>query len=208
MATAKKKSRGEAKRDEILKIATELFLKNGYDGVSVDSIIARAGGTKTNVYKYFGGKAELFAAVVEDLCRQIVNEFADVDLEGLSVEEALRKIGRTYVTTLLSQRSLRQHRMIVAESARFPGLGQRWFKAGPESAYGSIASYFERQQKAGRIRNVSARRLASMYFDMLIHEVHLRMLIGGAPMPATRELNKLVDTTLDVLLHGVATGKR
>lgn len=207
MAKARKRSRGEAKRGEILKIATELFLKSGYDGVSVDSIIARAGGTKTNVYKFFGGKAELFAAVVEELCRQIVFEFADIELDGLPVDEALRKLGRGFATALLTPRSLRQHRMIVAESVRFPGLGQRWFKAGPESAYAPVAAYLERQQKAGRIRNVPARRLAAMFFDMMIHEIHLRMLIAGAGAPSTREINKLVDQSVDVLLHGVASGR-
>jgi AcrR family transcriptional regulator len=208
MAKARKRSRGEAKRGEILKIATELFLKSGYDGVSVDSIIARAGGTKTNVYKFFGGKAELFAAVVEELCHQIVFEFADIDLDGMPVEEGLRKLGRGFATALLTPRSLRQHRMIVAESVRFPGVGQRWFKAGPESAYAPVAAYIERQQKAGRIRGVPARRLAAMYFDMMIHEIHLRMLIAGASTPSTREINKLVDQSVDVLLHGALAGRR
>lgn len=210
MAKARKRSRGEAKRGEILKIATELFLKSGYDGVSVDSIIARAGGTKTNVYKFFGGKAELFAAVAEDLCHQIVFEFAELDLESLPVDEALRKLGRGFVTALLTPRSLRQHRMIVAESVRFPGVGQRWFKAGPEAAYAPVAAYLEKQQKAGRIRGgVPARRLAAMFFDMMIHEVHLRMLVAGASAPATREINKLVDQAVEVLLHGaLAPGKR
>jgi AcrR family transcriptional regulator len=208
MAKARKRSRGEAKRGEILKIATELFLKNGYDGVSVDSIIARAGGTKTNVYKFFGGKAELFAAVAEDLCHQIVFEFADADLDGLAVDEALRKLGRGFVSALLTPRSLRQHRMIVAESVRFPGVGQRWFKAGPESAYAPVAAFLERQQKAGRIRStIPGRRLAAMFFDMMIHETHLRMLVAGAAAPSTREINKLVDQSVDVLLHGVAAGR-
>jgi AcrR family transcriptional regulator len=208
MAKTRKRTRGEAKRGEILKIATELFLKSGYDGVSVDSIIARAGGTKTNVYKFFGGKAELFAAVVEELCHQIVFEFADTDLDGVPVDEGLRKLGRGFATALLTPRSLRQHRMIVAESVRFPGLGQRWFKAGPEAAYAPVAAYLERQQKAGRVRTgVPARRLAAMFFDMMIHEVHLRMLIAGAAAPSTREINKLVDQAVDVLLHGAGSGR-
>jgi TetR/AcrR family transcriptional regulator, mexJK operon transcriptional repressor len=147
-----RQSRSEAKRVEILKIATDLFLAKGYDGVSVDAIVARAGGTKTNVYKHFGGKAELFAAVIEELCQQIVHSFADLELDGMDPEDALRQVGRHFLTALFSQRSVRQHRIVVAESVRFPSVGKRWFKAGPESARDPIAAYFAKLQKTGRIR--------------------------------------------------------
>ena len=203
-----RQSRSEAKRAEILKIATELFLAKGYDAVSVDAIVARAGGTKTNVYKHFGGKAELFAAVVEALCQQIVHSFADLDLEGLEPEEALRQIGRAFLTALLTQRSIRQHRMIVAESVRFPSVGKRWFKAGPESARDVIGAYFLKLQKAGRMRPLPPRRLAGLFLDMLSEEQLLRQLITGAPTPQTREVNKLVEDALGVFLHGTLTGKK
>ena len=53
-------ARSVRKRAELLRIATDMFLEQGYDAVSVEAIVQRAGGTKTNVYKHFGGKAELF----------------------------------------------------------------------------------------------------------------------------------------------------
>jgi AcrR family transcriptional regulator len=204
-----RQSRSEAKRVEILRIATDLFLAKGYDGVSVDAIVARAGGTKTNVYKHFGGKAELFAAVIEELCRQIVHSFADMDLDGMDPEEALRQIGRRFLTALLTQRSVRQHRVVVAESVRFPSIGKRWFKAGPESAREPIAAYFARLQKSGRIRSgVAPRRLAGLFLDMLSEEQLLRQLIAGAATPSPREINKLVDDAVGVFLHGAGSGKK
>jgi len=203
-----RQSRSEAKRVEILRIATDLFLAKGYDGVSVDAIVARAGGTKTNVYKHFGGKAELFAAVIEELCRQIVHSFADMDLDGMDPEDALRQIGRRFLTALFTQRSVRQHRIVVAESVRFPAVGKRWFKAGPESARDPLAAYFTKLQKSGRMRGLPPRRLAGLFLDMLSEEQLLRQLIAGAPTPSTREINKLVDDAVSVFLHGTLTGKK
>jgi AcrR family transcriptional regulator len=206
---AKKQSRSEAKRAEILKIATELFLAHGYDAVSVDSIIARAGGTKTNVYKHFGGKAELFTAVVEDLCRQVVHAFAELNLEALTPEEALRQIGRRFLTALLTQRSIRQHRIVVAESVRFPAVGRRWFKAGPDSARDVIGAYFLKLQKAGSMaKGIAPRRLASLYLDMLSEEALLRQLITGSAAPSPRDIGKLVDDAVAVFLHGALNGKK
>jgi AcrR family transcriptional regulator len=204
-----RQSRSEAKRVEILKIATDLFLAKGYDGVSVDAIVARAGGTKTNVYKHFGGKAELFAAVIEELCQQIVHSFADIELDGMDPEEGLREIGRRFLTALFTQRSVRQHRIVVAESVRFPSVGKRWFKAGPESARDPIAAYFTKLQKAGRLRSgVAPRRLAGLFLDMLSEEQLLRQLIAGAPTPSTREVNKLVDDAVGVFLYGASAVKK
>lgn len=207
MATTRQ-SRSEAKRAEILRIATDLFLAKGYDAVSVDAIVARAGGTKTNVYKHFGGKAELFAAVIEDLCRQIVHSFANMELDGLEPEDALRQIGRNFLTALFTQRSVRQHRVVVAESVRFPSVGKRWFKAGPESARDPIAAYFTKLQKSGRMRGIAPRRLAGLFLDMLSEEQLLRQLIAGAPTPSAREINKLVDDAVGVFLHGALVPKR
>nr|WP_280043235.1 helix-turn-helix domain-containing protein [Pseudomonas sp. Hg5Tf]MDH2561210.1 helix-turn-helix domain containing protein [Pseudomonas sp. Hg5Tf] len=61
------------KRQNILMAATEMFLEEGYAGVSVDAIIARIGGSKRTLYAYFGGKEGLFAAIVAQLCEDIVN---------------------------------------------------------------------------------------------------------------------------------------
>jgi len=207
MATTRQ-SRSEAKRAEILKIATELFLAKGYDAVSVDAIVARAGGTKTNVYKHFGGKAELFAAVVEALCQQIVHSFADMNVDGLEPEAALTQIGRAFLTALCTQRSIRQHRIVVAESTRFPNIGKRWFKAGPESARDFISAYFLKLQKAGRMRTIAPRRLAGLFLDMLSEEQLLRQLIAGAKPLTPRETNKLVDDAVSVFLHGALSAKK
>jgi AcrR family transcriptional regulator len=201
-------SRSEAKRAELLKIATDLFLAKGYDAVSVDAIVARAGGTKTNVYKHFGGKAEMFAAVVEALSQQLVPAFAELDLAALDAEEALRQIGRHYLTALLAQRSIRQYRMVVAESVRFPAVGRRWFKAGPESVRETLTAYFTSLHKAGKLQGTAPRRLAGLFLDILSGEQLLRQLITGAPLPTTRELNKLVDDAVGVFTHGALASKK
>ena len=52
-------------RTEILEVATEEFAHRGYDGARVDEIAARTRTTKRMIYYYFGGKEQLFTAVLE-----------------------------------------------------------------------------------------------------------------------------------------------
>lgn len=57
--------RGIERRLALLLSATELFLQNGYDAVSLDDIVQHAGGSKTSIYKYFGNKDGLFTAICD-----------------------------------------------------------------------------------------------------------------------------------------------
>ncbi|NER61767.1 helix-turn-helix transcriptional regulator, partial [Pseudomonas sp. MAFF212428] len=57
-------SRSLERRRNLLVTASELFLAHGYDGVSMDAIVAAAGGSKATIYRYFGSKNELLVAVV------------------------------------------------------------------------------------------------------------------------------------------------
>jgi len=53
---AEKRSRGEARNSKLQKVAAGLFLKRGYEGVSIDRIVELAGGSKSTIYSEFGGK--------------------------------------------------------------------------------------------------------------------------------------------------------
>lgn len=53
------------KRDKILHSARQLFLSEGYAGLSMNGLIRVAGGSKATLYAHFSNKDELFDAVLE-----------------------------------------------------------------------------------------------------------------------------------------------
>ncbi len=53
-------------RDRILEIAGELFYRDGFRAVGVDTIVARAGVAKTTLYHHFPSKDELIVAYLEE----------------------------------------------------------------------------------------------------------------------------------------------
>jgi len=54
-------------KDAILAAAKRLFLRDGFDGVSLRAIAKEGGITVGNVYRYFAGKEEIFATLVQPL---------------------------------------------------------------------------------------------------------------------------------------------
>ena len=62
----------EQRRERIVRMVWPLFLKKGYDSVSIDEIIGVVGGSKATIYTWFGGKEGLFEEVVRQKCRDVV----------------------------------------------------------------------------------------------------------------------------------------
>jgi len=55
------------RRDQILDAANDLFAERGYEEVSVEDIARSAGVTRGLVHHYFGGRAEVYVALLERL---------------------------------------------------------------------------------------------------------------------------------------------
>ncbi|MFM7674165.1 MAG: TetR/AcrR family transcriptional regulator [Synechococcus sp.] len=64
-------SRRSAKREALMDTATALFSRLGYRAVGIDALLAEAGVAKMTLYKQFGSKEELIAAVLERLTGEI-----------------------------------------------------------------------------------------------------------------------------------------
>lgn len=57
--------RGRATREALISAARELFGTHGYDGTSIDAVLAEAGVARGALYHHFATKTELFDAVLE-----------------------------------------------------------------------------------------------------------------------------------------------
>lgn len=60
----------EVTREKLLATAEDVFFSNGYGATSVDAIAAAAGYTTGAIYSNFGGKADLFLAMIERVAEQ------------------------------------------------------------------------------------------------------------------------------------------
>jgi len=76
----------------ILDAARVEFSKAGLAGARVDKIAETSGANKRMIYHYFGGKEQLFAAVVEDAYMNIRGQEQELGLRDLSPSEAIKKL--------------------------------------------------------------------------------------------------------------------
>ncbi len=62
--TGRRLSAGE-RSAQLMDVALELFIDNGYDGTSMESVARAAGVTKPVIYTYFRSKEELYTDVLK-----------------------------------------------------------------------------------------------------------------------------------------------
>ena len=55
---------GEGARDQLIRVAIDLFAENGYAGTSIRDIAKRTGKSVSNVYHYFQNKEDLWLAII------------------------------------------------------------------------------------------------------------------------------------------------
>jgi AcrR family transcriptional regulator len=82
----------EQTRADILDVATREFAELGYSGARVDQIAERTRTTKRMIYYYFGGKEQLWIAVLECAYAGIRLAEQAIDVEHLDPLSAMRRL--------------------------------------------------------------------------------------------------------------------
>lgn len=190
----------DPRRERIVRLAAPLFLKKGYDNVSIDDVIAVAGGSKATIYAWFGGKQGLFEAVVRQKCEDVTLAI-DIDAGG-TLEEQLTKIGQSFLAMVLTPPILEFHRLMVSIGRTFPEAGRLFFQSGPISAYAIVAKWVERQQREGRLIDEDPYRLAVLFLDMLIGEHQLGWLTSMPRAAQKAKVDETVRVAVRVFLGG------
>jgi AcrR family transcriptional regulator len=197
-------AKGAARIDALTDIAIDMFLDQGYEAVSLDTLIARVGGSRRNIYRHFGGKEGLFLAAIAAMA-----EAQAAPLKSLRIPptgnpaEALLLFGRALLDRVLQPRTLALHRLMIAESPRFPELAQTIWRSGHEQAANILAEWVARQQKAGALRQDQPPHvLARQFVDLAVADAQLCAQIGIA---ASVDPDAALKAAIETFLHGQAT---
>ncbi|MEC9358589.1 MAG: TetR/AcrR family transcriptional regulator [Pseudomonadota bacterium] len=193
-------ARSRDRNRRIREAATALFLEHGYDGVSIDDVVRRVGGSKATVYSQFTNKEALFVTVIEDLSDEFVAELKAVSTSRMGLENGLRRIANKLLEILLRPRHLAYWRLIVSEAARIPEVTRAWFRHGPAASSHFIAGFIAHHQQTGTVRRIDPEQAATLFHDMAITSIFHRAVIGDTPSEA--EIESTVNLAVKIFVHG------
>jgi AcrR family transcriptional regulator len=81
---------GRPVKERLLRVATRLFARHGFEGTSVQDIVDAAGVTKGAMYHYYGSKDDLLYEVYHQLLTMQMSRLTDIVKGTGSAEERLR----------------------------------------------------------------------------------------------------------------------
>jgi AcrR family transcriptional regulator len=198
--------RTDAKRSDIMEIAANVFLEQGFARASMSEIAARLGGSKTTLYGYFRSKEELFVeVVVAAATKQLLPAFVELVEHCADLRDALVPVGEKLLAFLLSPDAIAAHRMVMSESGR-SNIGQQYYSNGRQRGLGYVAAFLERANKIGKIRqcdfSVAATHLLALIESELLPPCHFGL---ARPAPTRLEIRHSTERAVEVFLSAYAT---
>jgi AcrR family transcriptional regulator len=170
-------------RERILIDATELFLAEGYGSTSIEAVAKRAGVSKRTLYDRFDDKTALFTAVVHRIIDQIRPPPEVPLVEGATLADILERLALLILRAALSPQAIALHRLVNAESARFPELVRAVSSDGStREAMELIGSLLE-PDLANSNLSADDRAFAAAQFIFMVVALPQRRAMGfGTPM--------------------------
>lgn len=200
-------AKGAQRLQSLASAAADLFLERGFEAVSVDDLIQRVGGSRRNVYSFFGGKEGLFIEAITRLCAELAQPLGSLAISNHETKDGMVFFGEQLLNIVLQPRTLELHRLMVAEGRRFPALAQAVFAAGPSKAAETLAPWIRARQTKRRgsfDSKVSAEVLAEQFVALVVNDVQLKALVGLVRLPMRpSDVRALVSNAVHTFVHGV-----
>ncbi|MEV0351117.1 TetR/AcrR family transcriptional regulator [Nonomuraea sp. NPDC050680] len=200
--------RSARKRRAIMEAATGLFLRNGYQGTSMDEVAALAAVSKQTVYKHFTDKEQLFNAIILGAAER-VGDFTDTvaafaDTENL--EEDLGELARRYITTVIQPRTLQLRRLLIAEAGRFPAIARDYYQRAPGRTIDAFADTFQKLAGRGLLRIDDPSGAAAQFAWLILSQPMDRaMFFADEQQYTPADLHRFADEGVRVFLAAYRT---
>ncbi len=169
--------RGQATRAHLVDVATQLFAAHGYDGTSIEAVLAEAGVSRGSLYHHFAGKDALFWAVLEGVAARVGKQLEAVERDAPDPVAALRA-GYLAWIRLAGDPVVQQTVLIDAPAV----LGwQRWRELDEQGSLGWIKAALAYAADTGRIE----RRHIDVFAHIVLAAANeVALMIARADDPA------------------------
>lgn len=188
------------KFDQVLDAARDVFMREGFEGASMDDIAASAKVSKATVYSYFPDKNLLFLEAAKSEILRITQEVENAAVVDAPVEMVLRYSARTIVDFYLSTLGQSIFRVCVSESERFPELGRMFYEAGPKMGAERLSGYLTYMNEQGSLKIEDAPLAADQFAALCRADLFQRVMFGLADTIKPSEIDHVIEGAIATFL--------
>ena len=188
------------KWDQVLDGARTVFMRDGFEGASVDDIVREAGVSKATLYSYFPDKRLLFLEVAKAECKSQSDEaIKQIEATG-DIREAMTKAATRMIRFFMSDVGMQVYRIVVGESQRFPEIGHEFYESGPAKVRAILVVFLSKAVAEGRLKIDDVELAADQFPELCKAGLHLQMVLGLRTRVSEEEIDRVVEGAVDMFL--------
>jgi len=197
--------RKEARPQELLDAALDLFAEKGFAATRSEEVAARAGVAKGTLYLYYPSKEELLKAVVQHNLSRLIAEGAEmVDAFEGPTTELLPILMRVWWERVGNTRASAIFKIMMSEARNFPDIAQFYADEVIQPAKLLLSRTLARGIERGEFRDVPLKETTSLLLSpMIFMSLHKHSL--GACIEPSDELDiaQVIGVHIDLVMHGL-----
>lgn len=204
-AVTRKDRERQMRQQEILQAARDLFLEQGYHETTLEEIARRAEFGKGTIYNYFSSKEELFFALID----QLIDRFhsmahAAMNHEGENVRQLYTRYAYDIISHARNNTVLIQFIMREKHQLNLDNREDRkpCFKNRIRSVWHLLAKPLQKEQQAGRIKQIDPLFLAMMFDGML--RTFCMTHFGPMPVSSPVDTDQVVKVLITLFFEGIS----
>ncbi|MBU2959435.1 TetR/AcrR family transcriptional regulator [Citreicella sp. C3M06] len=194
------------KYTQVLQGAGEVFLRDGFEGASVDDIARAAGVSKATLYSYFPDKRLLFMEMARAQCSAQADDAMTAINRSLPPAQVLREAGMRFLHYILSEEALRVFRICVAEADRFPELGTEFYASGPRLMHGQLSAYLAEAAARGELSIDDLSIATDQFIELCKADLWLKRVFGIRDSFSAEEQSHIVSAAVATFLARYGAG--
>lgn len=192
----------EDTRERILAAAAQVFAQDGYARATTRALAAAAGVNEVTLFRHFGSKEKLFAAVVESYGAPAVTTALEGQLTGDYRQDLLR-LGKFFMNVVLERRDA--VRLMLCEAAHFPEIRETMAQ-NPRLLRQMLAGYLRQQIQRGQVRPLDPEAMAQAFWGM-IFSYGLSLAILAEPLASGMSPEEVVAQFVDIFVSGTINSR-
>jgi AcrR family transcriptional regulator len=195
--------RKEARPQELLAAALDLFVERGFASTRLEDVARRAGVSKGTLYLYFDSKEELFKAVVRDTIVPVIGAAEDsiAGFDGHSAE-LLRSVILNWWERLGATKASGIIKLVTSEAGNFPELALFYRDEVITRGTRMITGLLERAVARGEFRPMNIEVMTQVLIAPMLTLVTWRHSVGPCDQAQLDPL-MFLETFLDLAMHGL-----
>jgi AcrR family transcriptional regulator len=196
--------RKEARPQELLDAALDLFVEKGYAATRSEEVAMRAGVSKGTLYLYYPSKEDLLKEVVrQNVVNQIV-EGADLirQFEG-DTSELLARVLRLWWERMGETRASGILKLMMSEARNFPDIAQFYVDEVIKPSHAMLAQLVQRGIDRGEFRPVIVTDVVHVLVTPLLFLVMNKHSLGACSVGSMLDPKPVIEAQIDLVLHGL-----